>query len=388
MIKDMFNLRNLRLRWRIALGFGMIVALFASVIVVVLLKISEQHHHFEHVTTVTMVRAEHSEAMKRNMQAMFISLQAIAISGSIDVMQREQEEILRLDEYFRKKAKTVEGMIYKGDLKGHEMFAEIMKAYNAAVPVIKGASDLLLAGRLIEGTIMIEEEVWPEIYKVKTTFEKFLNHQADRLDRRAKLAAEAYEAARNISGLLGGFAILLTVVIGLFLSRSIRRPLSEGTKVMKTLAGGDFTASFDTSGKDGISELFTDSNTMIGNTRELIRGITATADSVASSSEELSATTAEITGKIGEQVERANQVATSSEEMSQTIIDIAKNASNIASSGVEATRIADEGGLQVNRAVSKAQEIAETISESLKLMSSLEGRSKQIGEVIGVIKDG
>ncbi|MCL0042058.1 methyl-accepting chemotaxis protein, partial [Thermodesulfovibrionales bacterium] len=268
---------------------------------------------------------------------MFISLQAIAISGSIDVMQREQEEILRLDEYFRKKAKTVEGMIYKGDLKGHEMFAEIMKAYNAAVPVIKGASDLLLAGRLIEGTIMIEEEVWPKIHKVKTTFEKFLSYQADRLDKRAEEVEEAFKGALNISGLLGGFAILLTVVIGLFLSRSIRRPLSEGTKVMKTLAGGDFTTSFDTSGKDGISELFTDSNTMIGNTRELIRGITATADSVASSSEELSATTAEITGKIGEQVERANQVATSSEEMSQTIIDIAKNASNIASSGAEAT---------------------------------------------------
>ncbi|MCL0062149.1 hypothetical protein M1N62_04220, partial [Thermodesulfovibrionales bacterium] len=65
-----------------------------------------------------------------------------------------------------------------------------------------------------------------------------------------------------------------------------------------------------------------------------------------------------------------------------------KNASNIASSGVEATRIADEGGLQVKKTVSKAQEIAETISESLKLMSSLEGRSKQIGEIIGVIKDG
>ena len=105
-------------------------------------------------------------------------------------------------------------------------------------------------------------------------------------------------------------------------------------------------------------------------------------------SEELPATTAEITGKIGAQVERANQVATSSEEMSQTIIDIAKNASNIASSGVEATKIADEGGLQVKKAVSKVQEIAETVSESLKLMSSLEGRSKQIGEIIGVIKDG
>ncbi|MCL0067307.1 cell wall metabolism sensor histidine kinase WalK, partial [Thermodesulfovibrionales bacterium] len=223
----MFNLRNLRLRWRIALGFGIIVAIFATVIISVLYKLDEQYRQFEHATTVTMVRVEHSEAMRRNMRAMLISLQVMAISRIIDVMQREQEEILRLDEYFRKKAKTVEGMIHKDDLKGHEMFAELMKAYNAAAPLIKGASDLLLAGRHIEGTIMIEEEVWPKIHKIKTTFEKFLSHQADRLDRRAKLAAEAYEAARNISGLLGGFAILLTVIIGLFLARSIRRPLSE-----------------------------------------------------------------------------------------------------------------------------------------------------------------
>ncbi|MCL0061152.1 methyl-accepting chemotaxis protein [Thermodesulfovibrionales bacterium] len=241
---------------------------------------------------------------------------------------------------------------------------------------------------------MIEEA--EEHFKTQTMYylpkiQGALDTMDDIVEPHAALAKKEMEeaAARNVLVLMGTgiIAVLLGIGVGMVVTRSVVRPVSRGNKFAQTVAAGDLREQLDIDQKDEIGQLAKAMNLVATNLRELIGGITTTAESVASSSEELSATTAEITGKIGEQTERANQVATSSEEMSQTIIDIAKNASNIASSGVEATRIADEGGLQVNRAVSKVQEIAETVSESLKLMSSLEGRSKQIGEIIGVIKD-
>ncbi|MCL0036942.1 methyl-accepting chemotaxis protein [Thermodesulfovibrionales bacterium] len=256
---------------------------------------------------------------------------------------------------------------------------------------------------LFKGALRIEELVNAGmIEEAQEYFETEISHYLAKVLKPLRAAscvlrdsAIAYKAevdemaARDGVVLLvaGIIAVLLGTGVGMVVTRSVVRPVSRGNKFAQTVAAGDLREHLDIDQKDEIGQLAKAMNLVTTNLGKLIGGITTTAESVASSSEELSAITAEITGKIGEQVERANQVATSSEEMSQTIIDIAKNASNIASSGAEATRIADEGGLQVNRAVSKAQEIAETISESLKLMSSLEGRSKQIGEVIGVIKD-
>jgi methyl-accepting chemotaxis protein len=73
--------------------------------------------------------------------------------------------------------------------------------------------------------------------------------------------------------------------------------------------------------------------------------------------------------------------------MSQTVIDVAKNASNIAESATETARIAKDGSLIVNDTVSKVRQISETVAASAQLMSSLGIRSMQIGEIINVIKD-
>ena len=81
------------------------------------------------------------------------------------------------------------------------------------------------------------------------------------------------------------------------------------------------------------------------------------------------------------------QIASSSSEMSQTIIDIARNASNIAASANEASSRADEGKKVVNESVKEVNEIATSVIRSAELITSLGERSKQIGEIISVIKD-
>ena len=50
-------------------------------------------------------------------------------------------------------------------------------------------------------------------------------------------------------------------------------------------------------------------------------------------------------------------------------------------------RVADKGQEIVTKSVEEVKAISETVNESAKLMSSLGERSKQIGEIVNVIKD-
>jgi len=72
--------------------------------------------------------------------------------------------------------------------------------------------------------------------------------------------------------------------------------------------------------------------------------------------------------------------------MSQTVIDIAKNASNIASSSVDTLKIAQIGEKIVCDTVNEVQVISNTVAESSQLIKTLGERSQQIFEIVDVIR--
>jgi methyl-accepting chemotaxis protein len=104
-------------------------------------------------------------------------------------------------------------------------------------------------------------------------------------------------------------------------------------------------------------------------------------------SRQLSASAGQISQAMEEQSSKSSQIATATEEMSQTTVDIAKNSLSIASSATVASTVAKEGEVIVNRSVNEVNTIAEKVSESSDLIKTLGERSKQIGNIVEVIKD-
>jgi len=126
---------------------------------------------------------------------------------------------------------------------------------------------------------------------------------------------------------------------------------------------------------------------MVEKWRDVIGQVNSTATSLSSAATELSASAEQMSRGSNMQAERASFVATSSEEMSQTVLDVAKNAGSISKSADSTAIAAREGGAIVNRAVNAVKEISVTVNNSAEFVRSLGDRSKQIGEIVGVIND-
>jgi methyl-accepting chemotaxis protein len=158
------------------------------------------------------------------------------------------------------------------------------------------------------------------------------------------------------------------------------------------MAEGDFTAvDLDVKSKDEAGTLAAALNKTKNDLSHLLNtamgSVASTATQVASASEELSATVREITRRLDEQAKKSTQVATAATEMSQTVVDIAKNASNIAMSAIDTLKIAETGERVVSQTVNEVQVISTTVSESASRITTLGERSKQIFEIVDVIKD-
>jgi methyl-accepting chemotaxis protein len=192
-----------------------------------------------------------------------------------------------------------------------------------------------------------------------------------------------------IATAVGSIVIFILVF---FISLIITRPLKASVIFANRMAEGDFTAvDLDVKSKDEAGTLAAALNKTKNDLSHLLNtamgSVASTATQVASASEELSATVREITRRLDEQAKKSTQVATAATEMSQTVVDIAKNASNIAMSAVDTLKIAETGERVVSQTVNEVQVISTTVSESASRITTLGERSKQIFEIVDVIKD-
>ncbi|MEW6419981.1 MAG: methyl-accepting chemotaxis protein [Nitrospirota bacterium] len=191
----------------------------------------------------------------------------------------------------------------------------------------------------------------------------------------------------TIIALLIGIGGVLFAFFMFILKNSITKPLNEAVVITNKVAEGDLTVNLETRSKDEIGQVCMAVKTMTEKLKKVVGDLKSASDSMASASQQLRASSEQMTRSVTEQSGRASQIATSSNEMSQTVVDIAKNASNIASSASGTSAIAKDGEGIVNKSIEEVKAISDTVHESAKLMASLGERSRQIGDIVNVIKD-
>jgi len=179
----------------------------------------------------------------------------------------------------------------------------------------------------------------------------------------------------------------LTILLALFLARSITVPISKLASQTAQLARGELDIQVACTSSDEIGQLACSFKTMTENLRSIISQVSCTSSEVAAAANQLN-TTAEHIATGAEQVaSQATTVATAGEEMSATSGDIARSCQMAAEGAKQASRSANDGTEVVESTIAVMSQIAAKVQESAKTVESLGARSEQIGAIIGTIED-
>lgn len=301
-----------------------------------------------------------------------------------EISNAADENMKEIDKLIEKYGATY---LVPDEKKTFEEFKPAWKAYNESR---SRTYALALNGRTEEAK---ENARTDAAAKYKTVDEK-LNRLVTIQDEVGKeLYKEAQSDARLATYIIVGGTIIIVVLaifFGFIMSSIIATPLQIGVRLAEAIADGDLSQSMredDLRRKDEVGQLLNAMLHMTNKLKTLMSDIRSASDTIASASNQLSASAEQLSGGVADQAGRTSQIATASTEMSQTVVDIAKNTSNIATSASETVKTAKAGEDIVDRSVREVKAIAETVNESASLMSSLGERSRQIGEIIGVIKD-
>lgn len=377
---------NMKIGMRLALGFGLLIVLM---LVITGASIYGLKNVGGYMHEVINERAQVDKLLVDTMNQINVvarsSFGVLLLDNKSDI-PKELERISKAMQGVDEDIEKIRGMITSSEEK--ELLNTFIKAKEEYDSAMKRFVTLMREGnketakqlRLGDIRKMQRERYMPLI-------DNFIGHEQKLTKEAGRSAEKAKSKALTTVFVCTLVALLLATVFTFFITLSITRPLREGLGVVEHLSNGNLAVDVTIKSHDEIGQLLDAMRVMIEKLKVMITTIQSSAHSVASASEELSAGSEQMSRGVTEQSGRSSQIAASSSEMSQTILDIAKNAANIASSATEASLRAEDGKAIVKESVEEVNEIADSVSKSAGLITSLGERSKQIGEIINVIKD-
>ncbi|MFB5269053.1 methyl-accepting chemotaxis protein [Paenibacillus enshidis] len=216
--------------------------------------------------------------------------------------------------------------------------------------------------------------------QVISTLQKLIEINVSYAQDTKNQSDQAYQSALVLSIILIAGSILLSILLGYLVSRSISRPLGHMVSLLERVSQGDLTSKSPFQTKDEVGLLSQSLNRMIESYNVLIGSITNSAQNVGASSQQIAASSEEIASSSSNQAESAASITELFKEFSQAINSVAKSAEEAAELSNSTVATAQQGEHAVHKSMAGMQEVNKT-------MHDLEENSVKIGDIIEVIDD-
>jgi len=276
-----------------------------------------------------------------------------AVSASISKVQEELEGLVTSDKgKANLKAVAAQRKVYSA------LRTELYKR-----KVDQGLTDELKAE--------VAAKLVPELTKYLATIEQVVALQ-DSLFRDANTRIdEVYADARKFLIGLGLFALACGVGLGLWLTRSITRPLARAVDLAQQVASGDLTADIHVSSTDEVGMLLSALKDMNASLLKTVLEVRSGTDTIVTASQQIAAGNLDLSARTEQQASSLEETASSMEELTSTVRQNADNARQANTLAQNASGIATRGG--------------EVVSQVVETMASINTSSKKIADIIAVI---
>lgn len=217
-------------------------------------------------------------------------------------------------------------------------------------------------------------------------------------DQNEKMQKEMSNALMILS-LMSLIAIILGISVAFLISRMISKPVSEMLEAANKIADGDLTIKIGNNSENELGQLSKALSTMVSNLHKLVSEVQLSSTKVASTSQELSAASEEMTagtGQISEVVVdiargakdqslRAQEVSRAMKDMTANVQDVANNAQKAATAAHGSSELLGDVSKQSEQLLAQISEIQVAVSESAVVIRELDGKSRQIEEIVELI---
>jgi methyl-accepting chemotaxis protein len=366
-MRGILQLRNLKVRTQLAIGFG-----FTALLVVLSVLQTFLGTHEGGLTAEGARINTEATAAAGNARAELGELRtALAEFPAADGPRRKQilqEEAGRIDAV-RAALHDYAATHPSGDEAGVLARAdESFGRYAAARP---RWFDLLGAGQAEAAAELHRATLGPSVLAATQALGELARLQQAAGARHWHRTQEVLVVARRVAAALAAIAVLAALLLAWRITVSIARPIQQAVGAADRIARGDLSLALHAQGNSEAAQLLRSLGVMSDGLRELARDVAARAQVVAETSAQIAQGNADLSQRTEEQASTLEETASSMEELTATVAQNAENARKASELAAGASQVARDGGAVMGRVVDT--------------MGGISTASRKVQEIVAVI---
>ncbi|MBI6577758.1 methyl-accepting chemotaxis protein [Pseudomonas viridiflava] len=246
--------------------------------------------------------------------------------------------------------------------------------------------EMMRAGDLQNARTRLNDLSTEGFVKIRAYLRTIIDSNNRQIKEGAVAAAELRNKSVTMLEVGVVIAFIVAILLGIFITRMITRPLAVAVVSAQRIAGGDLTQPIVSTSSDEAGLLLDALSNMQDGLKGTIQQIASASDQLASAAEELSAVTNESTRGLTRQNDEIQQAATAVNQMTAAVEEVARNAVSTSEASKTATEDAVDGRGQVDHTVKGITTMVHEITESTEAVSELAGHVREISKVLDVIR--
>ena len=319
----MMNLANTKIGWRLGVAFGLIGVLTVGIFLAASWGDYVLSQGTEDLLQQTTMRAS-ARNVGMDVKDIFLAIHSLASVRDLEVRQRQKTKLEKIREGYRQRMEV----LGKAEAeKGKQLLDNIANALTNGKALNNQVLSLSEAGKYVEALALLTQGEEAKRGAVEAEIGKYLEYRQQRVQEADAAAKATAKKVHLLMVLLVIGVLSLSAFLSVAISRSVVRPLRAGIGVVERISKEDVSSDVPEelrARKDEVGELASAMQTMTGNLRQLMGGISAGVQRLAASLRSSRPSRSKRFPGLPPCPRRLNAVAAAAEEASASTMSIAR----------------------------------------------------------------
>jgi methyl-accepting chemotaxis protein len=363
------NYKNLRIGHKLALSFGLLIALLLLLSALAASRVSNlsdeialtTNDRYPKTALVHTIKDELNETA-RNMRNILLMTEAGAIAAEYKNIEESSgiigASIDKLD-------KTITSAKGRADL------AELVAVRQQFIAGRTQFLKLTKEEHKEEASAYLFASLRAVQLRYLDALDKLLAYQGQLMQEAGQASLDEARSTRILIISLAVAAILLSTLVGWLATRSITVPLDEALQVAQRVAEGDLTSVVSSTARDETGQLLQALGAMNHSLQSIVGDVRSGTDTIATASAQIASGNLDLSARTEQQASSLEETASAMEELTATVKQNADNARQANVLAASASDVAQKGGA--------------VVAQVIETMVSIHASSKKIVDIIGVI---